>query len=77
MEKKFFLGWSNWEFFVWNGEKNILFGIWNGAEFQPQNRQIESPARYVLERWKNKFNKNAVSGSIHCILKLRGLLIVL
>ena len=25
------------------GKKNILFGIWNGAEFRPQNRVIESP----------------------------------
>ena len=34
---------SNWEFFVWNWEKNILFGIGNGAKFWPQNRMIESP----------------------------------
>ena len=40
-KKNIFL--SNWEFFVWNWEKNILFGIWNGAEFRPQNRVIESP----------------------------------
>ena len=26
-----------------NWEKNILFGIGNGAEFRPQNRVIESP----------------------------------
>ena len=38
-KKNFFL--SNWEFFDWNWEKNILFG--NGAEFRPQNRVIESP----------------------------------
>ena len=40
-KKNFFF--SNWEFFVWNWEKNILFGIGNGAEFRPQNRVIESP----------------------------------
>ena len=40
-KKKIFL--SNWEFFVWNWEKTILFGIGNGAEFRPQNRVIESP----------------------------------
>ena len=28
---------------IGNWEKNILFGIWNGAEFQPQNRVIKSP----------------------------------
>ena len=41
-KKIFFL--SNWEFFVWNWEKTILFGIGNGAEFRPLNRVIESPA---------------------------------
>ena len=44
-KKKFFFFFSDWEFFVWNWEKNILFGIGNGAEFRPQNRVIESPAR--------------------------------
>ena len=39
----FFFFFSNWEFFVWNWEKNILFSIGNGAEFRPQNRVIESP----------------------------------
>ena len=39
----FFFLWSIWEFFVWNWEKNILFGIGNGAEFWPQNPVIESP----------------------------------
>ena len=39
----FFFFLLNWEFFVWNWEKNILFGIGNGAEFRPQNRVIESP----------------------------------
>ena len=34
---------SNWEFFVWNWEKSILFGIGNGAEFRAQNRAIKSP----------------------------------
>ena len=29
--------------FLLNWEKNILFGNGNGAEFQPQNRVIESP----------------------------------
>ena len=43
-KKKFFYFFSNWEFFVWNWEKNILFGIGNGAELRPQNRVIESPA---------------------------------
>ena len=33
-------------FFSWNWEKNILFGIGNGAEFRPQNRVIESPGVY-------------------------------
>ena len=41
-KKKFFF-FSDWEFFVWNWEKNILFGIGNGAEFRPQNRVIVSP----------------------------------
>ena len=41
-QKNFFL--SNWEFFVWNWEKTILFGNGNGAVFRPQNRVIESPA---------------------------------
>ena len=36
-------GGSNWEFFVSNWEKNILFGIGNGAQFRPQNRVIKSP----------------------------------
>ena len=40
-KNNFFL--SNWEFFVWNWEKNILFGIGNGAEFRPQNQVIKSP----------------------------------
>ena len=44
-KKKFFL--SNWEYFVWNWEKSILFGIGNGAEFRPQNRVIESPEMCV------------------------------
>ena len=44
-KKKFFFFFSNWEFFAWNWEKNILFGIGNGAEFRPQNRVIESPAK--------------------------------
>ena len=43
-KKKCFLLLSNWEFFVWYWEKNILFGIGNGAEFRPQNRVIESSA---------------------------------
>ena len=30
--------------FVWNWEKNILFGIGNGVEFRPENQVIESPA---------------------------------
>ena len=51
MEKKcfffFFFFFSNWEFFAWNWEKNILFGIGNGAEFRPQNRVIESPESIV------------------------------
>ena len=35
---------SNWDFFVWNWEKNpYFFGIGNGAEFRPQNQVIESP----------------------------------
>ena len=42
----FFFFFVNWEFFVWNWEKNILFGIGNGAEFRPQNRVIESPGYY-------------------------------
>ena len=42
-KKFFFFFFSNWEFFAWNWEKNILFGIGNGAEFRPQNRVIESP----------------------------------
>ena len=41
----FFLFLSNWDFFVWNWETNILFGIGNGAEFRPQNRVIESPGK--------------------------------
>ena len=36
-KKKFLL--SNWEFFVWNWENNILFGIGNGAEFRPPGDQ--------------------------------------
>ena len=30
-------------------KKNILFGIGNGGEFQPQNRVIESPG---ISEWK-------------------------
>ena len=36
---------SNWDFLSGIGEKNILFGIGNGAEFRPQNRVIKSPER--------------------------------
>ena len=43
-KKKIFFFFSNWEFFALNWEKNILFGIGNGAEFRPQNRVIGSPA---------------------------------
>ena len=39
MEKKM----SNWGFLLLNWEKNILFGIGNGAKFRPKNRVIESP----------------------------------
>ena len=42
-KKNFFFFLSNWEFFFWNWEKNILFGIGNGAEIRPQNQVIESP----------------------------------
>ena len=35
---------SNWDFFVWNWEKN-LFGIGNAAKFQPQIWVMESPER--------------------------------
>ena len=45
-QKKKIFFFSNWDFFSWNWEKNILFGIGNGAEFQPQNRVIESPDAY-------------------------------
>ena len=45
-KKKNFFFLSNWEFFVWNWEKNILFGIGNGPEFRPQNRVIESPVTF-------------------------------
>ena len=40
---------SNWDFFVWNWKKNILFGIGNGAEFRPQNRVIESPEYTIID----------------------------
>ena len=33
--------------FFWNWEKNILFGIGNGAEFRPQNQVIVSPEQYI------------------------------
>ena len=46
-KKNFF---SDWEFFVWNWEKNILFGIGNGTEFRPQNRVIESP-EYISQQF--------------------------
>ena len=29
-------GGSNWEFIVWNWEKNILFGIGMGPNFSPK-----------------------------------------
>ena len=47
-KKKNIFFFSNWEFFVWNWEKNILFSIGNGAEFRPQNRVIESPAQSTI-----------------------------
>ena len=43
-QKKTYFFLSNWDFFVWNWEKK-LFGIGNGAEFQPQNRVIKSPGQ--------------------------------
>ena len=45
IKKSFFFFLSNWEFLYGIGEKNILFSIRNGAEFQPQNRVRESPVK--------------------------------
>ena len=45
---------SNWEFFVWNWEKNILFGIGKGAEFRPKNRVIESPVTIIYFQTRSK-----------------------
>ena len=61
-KKNFFL--SNWEFFVWNWEKNILFGIGNGAEFPPQNRVIESPASSADFFQNQFFFKKNLSGTL-------------
>ena len=43
---------SNWEFFVWNWEKTILFGIGNGAEFRPQKNS--APKSGNREPWNMK-----------------------
>ena len=56
----FFFFLSNWEFFVWNWEKNILFGIGNGAEFRPQNRVIESPG-FDTHLFVDKFQINQMT----------------
>ena len=43
--------WSDWEFFIWNWEKNILFGFGNGAEVRPQISGIKSPEGKQLLRF--------------------------
>ena len=45
-QKIFFFFFVKLGIFFWNWEKDILFGIGNGAEFRPQNRVIESPGIY-------------------------------
>ena len=67
-KKKFFFFFSNWEFFVWNWEKNILFSIGNGAEFRPQNQEIESPKilpAYIYSLTSFAFLEHLNSGFCH------------
>ena len=60
-KKKNFL--SNWDFFLLNWEKTILFGIGNGAEFRPQNRVIKSPETSVYF-WKMTISNISVKPEI-------------
>ena len=65
--------WSDWEFFIWNWEKNILFGFGNGAEFRPQISGIESPD-ISCKLQKNLFN---LSFYTDCIEVLSGLPLII
>ena len=69
--KKFFFG-EIGNFLSGVGEKNILFGIGNGAEFRPQNQVIESLAMtHPPHRISASGDGNELGGSFSCCDPMR------